>query len=256
MSVDLEPGELADAHPGVDEQAQDGLVAQVVEVLAGAGREQRPELVVAQHGDGHLGEHRRRHLRHRRDRDLLLARQPLEELLEVLIASERGARLVPFEQMRDVALDVTASDLGHVGRPPFGREEPGELARREGVLLDRARGAVRGSQVSLEGADQVRGGRRLCRPPSIPCSILDKYTLVERNATGYCALTCGNAGTAQRLLEPDALVLAAHAGGGGARRGRRRTARLMIAVDVSTSAAEHGRRASRTWSTAPTTATA
>jgi hypothetical protein len=84
--------QLGAAHPGVGQQADDGLVTAILERLRVAGGEERPELVVAQHRHGLVGHMGRRHARHRTHLELILGHAPLEELLQGPEAVRGGRR--------------------------------------------------------------------------------------------------------------------------------------------------------------------
>lgn len=75
-------GEFAAAHPAVEEEPDDRVVAAVLEVGPGAGVEQLPQLGLPQDRWGSLGQLGRAHRGHRAAIDLAFGRQPLEELLK------------------------------------------------------------------------------------------------------------------------------------------------------------------------------
>src|SRR5205823_3505530 len=84
--LDGESADLVEPDAAVEEQAQDGVVASVLEALPGHALEQRLEVGVADHRDGGVGDLGASDLGQRRSLELLLFDQPLEELLEGPVA--------------------------------------------------------------------------------------------------------------------------------------------------------------------------
>jgi len=167
-----QPGELAAAHPAVEEEPDDRVVAAVLEVGPGAGVEQLPEFGLAEDRWGSLGHVGRAHRRHRAAFDLALGGQPLEELLERTEALRQGGRshagILAVDEER---LDVFPSHVGDPPRPPTpGLGEEGlELLDRLGVGHDRRRRLVLGPQVTGERSQvvqNVRFGYRIRTSPT------------------------------------------------------------------------------------------
>ena len=163
--VDAQPGQLGESHPGVDEQAQDRDVANILEGLGRAGLEQRAELLLGEHGRAFLGNDRRLHTLHGRRGDLPLVNEEVEEHAQRLVAGVGRRRLVIGEERGQVRLDVLAMHGHRLGRHPRGGQEGDELVNREQVLVDRRVGPVGGAQGSLvepevraQLADRLGGG--------------------------------------------------------------------------------------------------
>lgn len=78
----VDADQLADAHPGVEQQPDNDGVAPIRELLAGADLEQPGQLVGGQDGHWRLGDRRRSELGHRVLGQLVLVDQPPAEPLQ------------------------------------------------------------------------------------------------------------------------------------------------------------------------------
>jgi hypothetical protein len=160
--LDAQSGELATAHPAVEEEPDHRVVAAVLEAGPGTGVEQLPQLGFPQHRWGSLGHVGRPHRRHRTAIDLALGREPLEELLERAEALRQGGRphagILAFDEE---GLDVLPPHVGDPPRPSAARlsEERLELLDRLRIGHDRRRRLVLGPQVAGEQGQVVQSVR-------------------------------------------------------------------------------------------------
>ena len=152
-----EEGQLGQAHPGVDEQAQDGLVPAFLEALPDAGPQQADELVVGEDRHRLVGQLRGPHPGQGALVDLALLGHVLEELLEGGEGRPSRRRLPapPLPLADQVGVDVLPPHPGRLGGQAPGMEEGDELADELGVLGHRGRGVVGGPQAEGELVGQV-----------------------------------------------------------------------------------------------------
>ena len=142
LQVDVvhgEPGQFAGSHSGVDEHADDGQVAAVLEGVPATRRQQRQQLLDREDRDRLLGNRGRSHAFHRRALDLAVVDEPDEELLQAaVVLGDRGrAHLGRLPSAPDdligelgkVQLDVLTPD-GTSGRRQFLSVEETNEARR------------------------------------------------------------------------------------------------------------------------------
>jgi hypothetical protein len=147
--VEAHAEQLAPAHPGVGQEADDGLVPAVLEILAGAVGEELAQVVLAEDGDGLFGDLGRRHAVHGGVVDLALVGEVAEELLEGPEAVRGRGRLVAGEDVGHEGLEVFPAQRRRLRGDPGRLQEPGQLGDGLEVGLDRAGGAVGSPQVPL-----------------------------------------------------------------------------------------------------------
>ena len=114
-----QPGQLGEAHPGVEEQPNDRHIPAVVEPTALAGREQPPQLVVRVDGRWRLGDVRRSHRRHRVGLEFALGDRPAEERLQRSVP-HRGRRGLESGQLvgDEVQAECLRDAVGSRRKPP------------------------------------------------------------------------------------------------------------------------------------------
>ena len=120
-------GDLMPASAGVEQDADQGVVAAVLEAGASGGAQDGTNLVQLQDPRHHLRQSWRPQLEHRRHEVGLDVAVVVHEPLQAPPAVVRGARLVALQQLADSLLDVARLDLGHVGRVATVHEPPAEL---------------------------------------------------------------------------------------------------------------------------------
>jgi hypothetical protein len=121
--LDPQVRQFGQPHPAVKEQPDDGRVSPLLEAPSLTHRQQPPQLLVAQDGDGLLGDQRRLHPGHRRLPDLALLDEVGEEAGERPVAIRRRRRPAPGQDVFDVGLDVLAPEVAGVhGHAPCGQE--------------------------------------------------------------------------------------------------------------------------------------
>jgi hypothetical protein len=108
---ELEVSKLAAAGAGVEQEHHDGGIPAGLEVLAGAGRQQPPQIVLGHDWDGLLGHDRRPHPRHRAGGDLLFLLQPAVQHTQTPVASGDGLRRPALEQLAQERLQVLAAGV-------------------------------------------------------------------------------------------------------------------------------------------------
>jgi transposase len=146
-------GNLGAARAHVDQQQDEGGVAASLEVAASAGLQEPAKGVLAHQRNGLIGHGGRSHLGHRASGDLAFGLQPAIEHPQAPVAVGGRGGLPAGKLVGDERLHVLASR--QLELHPSGREEQSGQPERVKVRLDRAASLVLGSQVQLEGADQV-----------------------------------------------------------------------------------------------------
>jgi hypothetical protein len=100
---------LGAAHPGIDQEQEDGGVTPAGEVPTLTGLEEADQLLCPDDIDGPLGEVGRLHAVHGAGLKVPLGDRPLEERVETPVAVVGGRRLPASELVGDEVLDVLAS---------------------------------------------------------------------------------------------------------------------------------------------------
>ncbi len=155
---DGQAGDLRQPAPGVDQQPEQRGVTAVDQPPAGAGGEQRAELVVCQDRHGPFWHDGRDGAGHRVGVDLLLAEHPPEPLLQGAVADADGPGAATVGEVGQEGFDVLRPDLcGGQARLVAG--EPGAVhLRGAAVGGERARGEVAGGEVAHPGGVQTFPG--------------------------------------------------------------------------------------------------
>ncbi len=149
VGVVADARELRQADPGRAEHGDHGGVAALGERAARAGALQPGKIPGGEDRDGLVGDARRLQPGHGVG-DLVLASQPLEELLQgaVLVAGVRGA--VPVQQPDDPPLHVLPADLIPSGPAGLAEQVGGEPLHRLGIGPQCRGGRALGGQVQPE----------------------------------------------------------------------------------------------------------
>jgi hypothetical protein len=158
VQVDIVQGHadaFGPAHPGVDQQQDDGGVAAAGEVATLTGPEQPSQMLGPNHADRLLGQLGRSHAVHGAGRQVTLGHGPLEEGVQPAVAVVGGRRLPAGELVGDERLDVLAAKLAGEDRMAVGLAVGGEQPDGVGVGLDGPGALVLGfqsaSEASVEG---------------------------------------------------------------------------------------------------------
>jgi len=118
--LDLEARQLGAAHPGIEQQANNGEVASGKEPVALAGSEQTPNLIVPEDRGRLFGDDWRPESLYWRRRDLILGDSPAPELLECPELHGHRRRLDPCQAVGYEPLKVGASNRSDLSRKVFG----------------------------------------------------------------------------------------------------------------------------------------
>ena len=148
--------ELCEPSPGVVEQPDDCGISAVLELRAGTGIEQGPNLLLAQDRRRVHRDPRGTHPDHRGVRDLSFFFGPPPELLNALEVGQGGRWLSSPEELLEPSLDVLPSDrpdlLGHLRAI----EERGQVPERVAVCGLGPGGEVGGPEVAGERGARSR----------------------------------------------------------------------------------------------------
>jgi hypothetical protein len=146
------PTHSAPAHPGVDQQQDDGHVTAAGEVATLGGPEQPSQMLGSDHMDRLLGQLWRSHAVHRAGLEVTLGDGPLEEGVQAAVAVVGGGRLPAGELVGDEVLDVLAAEFVGEYRVAVGLAVGGEQPDGVGVGLDGPGALVLGFQGAAEAS--------------------------------------------------------------------------------------------------------